>query len=294
MTDEHEGEANDELDEQGSRSVEAADEPAEFLTAVVLRPKPAFLEWVRSVRPPDEDVEGAMDSVVVLAPELPRQAQLTSWVEQHHEEIFARQLGVWTEDESRWPEELSFEALCAWFDIEMAAGVDDLRHRPLLPDVTCDPVSLKLLVAVFVGLPEDGTLYVDVKSGAVVGLSENDIAAMHAEEPAAYGLAPADLEQMRRVYESDTLVDVLGSGDVDELELMGSFADSQDIQGHRNRLLDALQAKKPRRQFKNAVEAAGLTERWEEWQASAVQAALRSALDNFRIPYVDDVGHEHA
>ena len=294
MTDEHEGEANDELDEQGSRPVEAADEPAEFLTAVVLRPKPAFLEWVRSVRPPDEEVEGAMDSVVVLAPELPRQAQLTSWVEQHHEEIFARQLGVWTEDESRWPEELSFEALCAWFDIEMAAGVDDLRHRPLLPDVTCDPVSLKLLVAVFVGLPEDGTLYVDVKSGAVVGLSENDIAAMHAEDPAASGLAPADLEQMRRVYESDTLVDVLGSGDVDELELMGSFADSQDIQGHRNRLLDALQAKKPRRQFKNAVEAAGLTERWEEWQASAVQAALRSALDNFRIPYVDDVGHEHA
>jgi len=294
VTDEHEGEANDELDEQGSRPVEGADEPAEFLTAVVLRPKPAFLEWVRSVRPPDEEVEGAMDSVVVLAPELPRQAQLTSWVEQHHEEIFARQLGVWTEDESRWPEELSFEALCAWFDIEMAAGVDDLRHRPLLPDVTCDPVSLKLLVAVFVGLPEDGTLYVDVKSGAVVGLSENDIAAMHAEEPAAYGLAPADLEQMRRVYESDTLVDVLGSGDVDELELMGSFADSQDIQGHRNRLLDALQAKKPRRQFKNAVEAAGLTERWEEWQASAVQAALRSALDNFRIPYVDDLRHEHA
>lgn len=294
MTDEHEGEANEELDEQGSHSVEAADEPAEFLTAVVLRPKPAFLEWVRSVRPPDEEVEGAMDSVVVLAPELPRQAQLSSWVEQHHEEIFARQLGVWTEDESRWPEELSFEALCAWFDIEMAAGVDDLRHRPLLPDVTCDPVSLKLLVAVFVGLPEDGTLYVDVKSGAVVGLSENDIAAMHAEEPAAYGLAPADLEQMRRVYESDTLVDVLGSGDVDELELMGSFAGSQDIQGHRNRLLDALQAKKPRRQFKNAVEAAGLTERWEEWQASAVQAAVRSALDSFRIPYVDDVGHEHA
>jgi hypothetical protein len=294
VTDEHEGEANEELDEKGSHSVEAPDEPAEFLTAVVLRPKPAFLEWVRNVRPPDEEVEGAMDSVVVLAPELPRQAQLTSWVEQHHEEIFARQLGVWTEDESRWPDELSFEALCAWFDIEMAAGVDDLRHRPLLPDVTCDPVSLKLLVAVFVGLPEDGTLYVDVKSGAVVGLSENDIAAMHAEEPAAYGLAPADLEQMRRVYESDTLVDVLGSGDVDELELMGSFADSQDIQGHRNRLLDALQGKKPRRQFKNAVEAAGLTERWEEWQASAVQAALRSALDNFRIPYVDDLRHEHA
>ena len=294
MTDEHEGEVNEELNEPGGHSVEAANEPAEFLTAVVLRPKPAFLEWVRSVRPPDEEVEGAMDSVVVLAPELPRQAQLSTWVEQHHEEIFARQLGVWTEDESRWPEELSFEALCAWFDIEMAAGVDDLRQRPLLPDVTCDPVSLKLLVAVFVGLPEDGTLYVDVKSGAVVGLSENDIAAMHAEEPAAYGLAPADLEQMRRVYESDTLVDVLGSGDVDELELMGSFADSQDIQGHRNRLLDALQAKKPRRQFKNALEAAGLTERWEEWQASTVQAALRSALDNFRIPYVDDVGHEHA
>ena len=74
-----------------------------------------------------------MDAVVVLGPELPRQAQLSSWVEQHSEEIFGRQLAVWTEDESRWPEELSFDALCAWFDIELAAGVDDLRHRPLLP-----------------------------------------------------------------------------------------------------------------------------------------------------------------
>ena len=263
--------------------------PEEFLSAAVLRPKPAFLEWVRSVRPPDEEIEGALAAVVVLAPELARQSQLSTWVEQHHEEIFARQLAVWTEDESRWPEELSFEALRAWFDIDLAAGVDDLRQRPLLPDVTCEPVSLRLLVAVFVGLPPAGTLYIDVRSGAVVGLSENDIAAMHAPDPAAYGLAPADLEQMRRVYESDTLVDVLGTSDVDELELMGTFAESQDIQGHRNRLLDALNGKKPRRHFKNALEAAGLTERWEEWQASTVQAALRSALDSFRIPYVDDV-----
>jgi len=294
VNDEHDGDVNEEPGEPEGTAVRDAEESAEFLGAVVLRPKPAFLEWVRSVRPPDEEVDGAMDSVVVLAPELPRQAQLSSWVEQHHEEILARQLAVWTEDESRWPEELSFDVLRAWFDIELAAGVDDLRHRPLLPDVTCEPVSLKLLVAVFVGLPDDGTLYIDVRSGAVVGLSEKDIAAMHAEDPAASGLAPADLEQMRRVYESDTLVDVLGSGDVDESELMESFADSQGIQGHRNRLLDALQGKKPQRQFMNALEAAGLTERWEEWQASAVQAALRSALDNFRIPYVDDVGHEHA
>lgn len=270
-------------------AAEDAEQQSEFLSALVLRPRPGFLEWVRSVRPPDEEVEGAMDAVVVLAPELQHQSHLKLWVEQHHEEIFARQLAVWSEDESRWPADLSFEALTEWFDIDLAAGVDDLRHRRLLPDVTCEPVSLKLLVAVFVSLPDDGTLYVDVRSGAVVGLSENDVAAMHAEEPAAYGLAPEDLEQMRRVYESDTLVDVLASSDVDELELMSRFAETQAIQGQRNRLLDALQAKKPRRQFKNALEAAGLTEPWEEWQAAAVQAALRTALDSFRIPYVSDI-----
>lgn len=278
---------NEEVDERDA--VEGAEQEAEFLSAFVLRPKPAFLEWVKSVRPPDEEVEGAMDAVVVLAPELQRQSHFSAWLEQHHEEIFARQLAVWTEDEAHWPTDLSFEALTDWFAIELAAGVDDLRHRKLLPDVSCDPVSLKLLVAVFVSLPEDGTLYVDVRSGAVVGLSENDIAAMHAEDPAAYGLAPEDLEQMRRVYESDTLVDVLAASDVNELSLMSGFAEAQTIQGHRNRLLDALQAKKPRRQFKNAVEAAGLTESFEEWQASAVQTALRSALDSFRIPYANDI-----
>jgi hypothetical protein len=289
VTDDPDDAAGEELEAlETDAAHEAESLPEEFLSAAVLRPKPAFLEWVRSVMPPDEEIDGALATVVVLAPELPRQSQLSTWVEQHHEEIFARQLAVWTEDESRWPE-LSFDALRAWFDIDLAAGVDDLRQRPLLPDVTCEPVSLRLLVAVFVGLPPAGTLYIDVRSGAVVGLSENDIAAMHAPDPAAYGLAPADLEQMRRVYESDTLVDVLGTSDVDELELMGTFAESQDIQGHRNRLLDALNGKKPRRHFKNALEAAGLTERWEAWQASAVQAALRVALDSFRIPYLDDV-----
>ena len=281
--------ANGEADGLERDAAEKAEQQSEFLSAFVLRPKPAFLEWVRSVRPPDEEVEGAMDSVVVLAPELQRQSHLKLWLEQHHEEVFARQLAVWSEDEARWPADLSFEALTEWFDIDLAAGVDDLRHRRLLPDVTCEPVSLKLLVAVFVGLPDDGTLYVDVRSGAVVGLSENDVAAMHAEEPAAYGLAPEDLEQMRRVYESDTLVDVLASSDVDELELMAGFAETQAIQGHRNRLLDALQSKKPRRQFKNALEAAGLAEPWEGWQSAAVQSALRTALDSFRIPYVDDI-----
>lgn len=279
----------DERDDPGRDDVGDIEQDADFLSAVVLRPKPAFLEWVRSVRPPDEDVTDAMETVVVLTPELPRRSQLTTWVEQHHEEILSRQLVVWTEDESLWPVELSLDVLREMFDIELAAAIDDLRHRPLLPNVTCEPVSLKLLVAVFVGLPENGTLYVDVQSGAVVGFSDNDIAAINAEEPAAYGLAPEDLEQMRRVYESDTLVDVLASSDVDELELMSGFADAQPVQGHRNKLLDALGTKKPRRQFKNAIEAAGLSESWEHWQAGAVQAALRFALDSFRIPYRDDI-----
>ena len=160
MTDDPDDAADEEPEALERDAAEGTEwEPEGFLSAVVVRPKPAFLEWVRSVMPPDEEVEGAMSTVVVLAPELPRQGQLRTWVQQHHEEIFAKQLVVWTEDESRWPADLSFGALCAFFDIELAAGVDDLRHRPLLPDVTCEPVSLKLLVAVFVGLPDGGTLY---------------------------------------------------------------------------------------------------------------------------------------
>ena len=278
-------ELEEELDED---PLGDTDEP-EFLSAIVLRPKPAFLEWAQSVIAAEENAEGAMEPVVVLAPSLLRRADVTLWIEQNHREILTRQLAVWTEDAARWPAELSFDALRAWFDIEIAAGVDDLRHYRLLPTVTCDPVSLKLLVAVFVGLPDNGTLFVDVRSGAVVGLSDDDIAAMQAEDPAAYGLAASDLEQMRRVYESDTLLDVIGASDVDELALMAEFAESQPIQGHRNRLLDALAGKKARRQFKNAVEAAGLTERWEQWQASAVQSSIRAALEFCRIPYVNDV-----
>jgi hypothetical protein len=99
---------------------------------------------------------------------------------------------------------------------------------------------------------------------------------------------------MRQACESPSLVEVMSRHDFDEFAEMESFAASVSIASIRNRLLDALRGRKPFRRFKDAVYEAGVRDKWFEWRDAAVADALRNALDDCRIPYVDDVDSAEA
>ena len=263
----------------------------EFMSAVILRPRAPFLEWVGQhlegePMTPDHEAAGP---VVAITPELPLVQDQEAWLRQFSDQLFARQLEPWA-GEADWPEDRSPDALREWFDVEFANGVDDLRDHQVRPAVTCGPVSLAELVDEFQVVGAEGSLFVDVRSGLVLALSENELDAIESGDAEALGIPDADLETMRRAYESPSLVGLMTRNDFDEFAAMASFAESQPIASIRNRLLDALRGRKPFRRFKDAVDAAGVREKWFAWRDAAVANVLKVILDDEGIPYVDERG----
>jgi hypothetical protein len=262
-----------------------------FMSAVILRPREPFLNWVRQHLEKDVaslDREAAAPTVAIT-PELPRAADQDAWLRQYSDQLFARQLEVWAAEPS-WPTDRSLEALRAWFDVEFVPAVDDLRAYHVHTEVTCAPISLAETVNQFETIFDQGAVFVDVRSGTIVALSESDMDAIETGDAAAIGIAEEDLETMRHAYESPSLVEVMSRHDFDEFAAMESFADSMPIASARNRLLDALRGRKPFRRFKDAVYAAGIRDKWFAWRHAAVAEALTAALEDCRIPYVDDLG----
>jgi hypothetical protein len=262
-----------------------------FMSAVILRPREPFLNWVRQHLKPEAaslDSEVAAPAVAIT-PELPRAADQDAWLRQHSDDLFARQLEVWAAEAS-WPTDRSLEALRAWFDVEFVPAVDDLRAYHVHPEVTCAPISLAEMVDQFETLFDQGAVFVDISSGTIVALSASDMDAIAAGDAAAIGIAEEDLETMRLAYESPSLVEVMSRHDFDEFAAMESFADSMPSASIRNRLLNALRGRKPFRRFKETVYEAGIRDKWFAWRHAAVAEAVTVALEDCQIPYVDDLG----
>jgi hypothetical protein len=262
-----------------------------FMSAVILRPRQPFLSWVRQHL---ETESAAVDRevaapAVAITPELPRAEDREGWLQQHCDHLFALQLEVWA-DEAAWPTDRSLDALRAWFDVEFVPAVDDMRTHHLRREITCAPVSLAEMVDQFETIFDSGAVFVDISSGAIVALCEADMEAIEAGDAGAIGISEEDLETMRRVYESPSLVEVMSRDNFDEFAAMESFAASLPIASTRNRLLDALRSRKPFRRFKDAVYAAGIREKWFAWRRATVAVALRTALEDCEIPYADDLG----
>jgi hypothetical protein len=261
------------------------------MSAVILRPREPFLSWVRQHLETESvgaDHEAAAPAVAIT-PELPRAEDRDAWLRQHSDQLFARQLEVWA-SEAAWPTDRSADALRTWFDVEFVPAVDDMRGCQVQREVTCAPISLREVVEQFETIFDSGAVFVDIHSGTIVALSDIDMVAIETDAAAAIGIPEEDLQTMRRVYESPSLVEVMSRDDFDEFAAMANFAESMPIAGIRNRLLDALGGRKPFRRFKDAVHTAGVREKWFAWRDATVADALRTALEECQIPFVDDLG----
>jgi hypothetical protein len=267
------------------------DHPTEddFTSALTLRPRQPFLDWVREVEPePGPGASGANDLAVVLTPELPHAADRDKWLAQHHEEVFACQLAPWTDDESRWPADRSLDGLRRWFDLEWAPIVDDLTALAVKPPVTCGPVSLSALRAEFASLPEGSGLFLDVQTGEMVSFSPEELDALEHDEPSRANLDAAAFAEVVRLFESETLVELPSPSEGVTRLVMESFAETLRVPAVRNRLLNALDAKKPVRRFLETIDASGLRKQWQAHHDEAVTDLIREALEYFGVPTVGD------
>jgi hypothetical protein len=263
----------------------------EFSSALILRPQAPFLAWVRTVEPDsDEAKSGAIDPAVVLTPELPRAEHRQMWLKQHHEVVFAQQLAPWTEDESRWPGDRSLEALGRWWELSWVPMVDDLRDFEIKPDVSCDPVSLVAIRAEFASLPDGSGFFLDVKTGEMVSFSPEEMDAIDHDDPTRAGLDEEQFAEVLRLHDSDALVELPSPSEHVTRLVADSFAHASRVTAVRNRLLNALESKKPVARFLEAVDASGLRRPWTAHHELAVTELLRESLEYYGVPLVGDGG----
>jgi hypothetical protein len=97
--------------------------------AIVVRPKPAFFEWLRSLEGPPINVEPWCSVNLVAAPE---DEPPEKTLRRHFSDVFEEQLFGWTTEEAEWPPRRTLALFQKWFDVSIGDIVFDLSvNKPL-------------------------------------------------------------------------------------------------------------------------------------------------------------------
>jgi len=262
-----------------------------FASALVLTPRKPFVDWAIAQEPRTPTAEAeAGEMIVVLTPELAHEEDRDAWLAQYHEELLAHALAPWTEDESRWPD-LSLATLRSWFDVKWSTTVDDMSGAEILPPVTCGPVSLPALVTEYKAVPTGTGLFLDVQNGDIVSFSPEELDALEHENAADAGLPQDEFAALVQLFETATLIPLPSPGEDAEASLMETFADSVRVPAIRNRLMSALDSKKPARRFQETVDTSGLRSRWLAYRDDMITAAMHQTLQRFGVPFNEPDPH---
>ncbi len=108
-------------------------------SALVIRPKQPYVDWVNSLDSEASGLEQAMtlaqhqqEGRVYLISEQEQVTDKESLIADHWQPIFENELGGWDEFADAWPASLSQQLFLEWFDIEPQLMVFDMTAEPLL------------------------------------------------------------------------------------------------------------------------------------------------------------------
>jgi hypothetical protein len=104
-------------------------------SVAVIRPKAAFLQWLRSL-PGGQNSQLTLDTLqqnsnALLIPPADEPEAVAAFLRTHVESIFQAELADWCDDEQLWPQPLSAERFAQWFDIDVHAVLTDMVDAPL-------------------------------------------------------------------------------------------------------------------------------------------------------------------
>ena len=106
-------------------------------SAIVVKPKQPFLDWLHRADPTSSDLtirELVHEPTIYLIPECETDDEVTKTLRERCEEIFNEQLSGWFTDRRTWPRDRSFEVFCRWFDFQYHSVLVDLCDEPLISD----------------------------------------------------------------------------------------------------------------------------------------------------------------
>jgi len=93
--------------------------------AIILKPRKPLVDWVKKNVEGNEDEDLLNYSNVYLLED--KYIGPEEWLEEHHEELFERELEVWNNDEKYWPQNRTFTMFKRWFKIDYSLTVYDLE-----------------------------------------------------------------------------------------------------------------------------------------------------------------------
>lgn len=100
--------------------------------AIVVRPKPAFFDWARSLEGDSLGNPEIWCSAYLV--DETDEGDLLTIVNRHFHDVFVEQLGSWITDDTLWPSPRTFEMFQEWFEAVVADMVLDLSENAITHD----------------------------------------------------------------------------------------------------------------------------------------------------------------
>ena len=114
------------------------DKPLVNRSAVVVKPRAPFLNWLHGADPTSHALklkDLVREPTIYLIPECETKNEVAEVLEELSEEIFIEQLEGWYRDQATWPKDRSFEVFRRWFTIEHHSILMDLCDDPLIREI---------------------------------------------------------------------------------------------------------------------------------------------------------------
>ena len=98
-------------------------------TAVIIRPKQPFADWLNSI--PGENSDNTLESISIenttfLIPEFDYPQDSMAYIKKIYSDIFEFELFGWITTEELWPKNRTWKMFQEWFSIEINSEVLDL------------------------------------------------------------------------------------------------------------------------------------------------------------------------
>ena len=106
-------------------------------SALVVKPKQPFLEWLHAADPTSQRLTLAdlsRESTIYLIPECDTPADVEDVLYELCEAIFIEQLAGWYTDRKAWPRDRGFDAFRRWFEYQHHSMLVDLSDEPLIAE----------------------------------------------------------------------------------------------------------------------------------------------------------------
>lgn len=151
-------------------------------------------------------------------------------------------------------------------------------------------VSLGRVVDAIESLFEGHSVYLNPRTGEIVTCSHDELRAAEEEPSDGESVHQPDwkrtlMEEAKRVLSDGDFLELPGAFDIHEYDIMWNFCSVLEDEELRDELLSLLHGRGAFRRFKDAIDRYGMTDRWYQCRAEAIEEIAREWLETNGVPF---------